>query len=612
MQKKMHVRGGFARRSAVAPELLERRSLLSASLAGQPDLAPYQPAGWSGSIVVSTVRDTHFDSVVITPSDELFIDLAVQNLGDVASGAFSVEVRVDGNLLPSTPASTSLNPINPSGAFFAVNDLVQEPLAAGEHTISVTIDPLNAVTESDETNNVFSKTFTVGQNINQPPTIASLSVNPDPVSVGQPVTLTANDVADPEGGILNVQFFRESNGLLGLQTGEGGDLLLSTDFFGPYSAEVQTTGLPVGDYTYYARATDVQGLLSQAVSAISAVRPGAISATPAAPDLLAESDTGGSDSDNLTRLDNGSAAEALNFSVGGTVPGAVVQLFVGGVQIGQATATSATTVITTNGSVKLAEGMNEIFAAQTEPGKTRSGPSSGARITIDTVAPQVVGLEVAGRTWSNNFVNFLETSGVGAGHGFSVPFMLDVVTILPWTNLDRITFTLNEPADTAAQGDDLAVTGLAVPQYDVSPAATTDGASLTYTLARTLPAERARLLFSGADLAGNSVADGEGGAFNYVLDVLPADVNQSGGAVGATDVVLTRNRIGRSIASPGSGATAYSAFNDVNGDGIINASDLVLVRNRVGTTQPSAPAGLFSFRPVRLSLELFKEREAGE
>lgn len=66
--------------------------------------------------------------------------------------------------------------------------------------------------------------------------------------------------------------------------------------------------------------------------------------------------------------------------------------------------------------------------------------------------------------------------------------------------------------------------------------------------------------------------------------MLPGD--RTGGAVNAADLVLTRNRIGRSTANPGSGAGACTVFNDVNGDGTINASDLVLVRNRVGTGLP--------------------------
>src|SRR5262245_21574585 len=50
--------------------------------------------------------------------------------------------------------------------------------------------------------------------------------------------------------------------------------------------------------------------------------------TPAvgAPDLVATSDTGVSNTDNLTKLDNSSSLQALQFVVGDTIAGATVTL----------------------------------------------------------------------------------------------------------------------------------------------------------------------------------------------------------------------------------------------------------------------------------------------
>ena len=99
---------------------------------------------------------------------------------------------------------------------------------------------------------------------NQPPTISSLSDSPDPAAPGATITLTANGVADPGGSVAKVGFYRESNGVAGLQTGSGGDTLVATDSSsaGGYTATLSTAGLSARTYTYYALATDNTGATS--------------------------------------------------------------------------------------------------------------------------------------------------------------------------------------------------------------------------------------------------------------------------------------------------------------------------------------------------------------
>ena len=71
--------------------------------------------------------------------------------------------------------------------------------------------------------------------------------------------------------------------------------------------------------------------------------------------LLAASDTGSSNSDSGTKLNN-TPGNTLQFEVSGTVAGAAVQVFADSVLIGQAVATGATTVVTTNGNSTIADG----------------------------------------------------------------------------------------------------------------------------------------------------------------------------------------------------------------------------------------------------------------
>ncbi|HEV2295739.1 MAG TPA: Ig-like domain-containing protein, partial [Tepidisphaeraceae bacterium] len=113
----------------------------------------------------------------------------------------------------------------------------------------------------------------------------------------------------------------------------------------------------------------------------------AISETPAAPDLVAAYDTGSSNADKITNLDNSSAGKRLQFLVGNTVAGATVTVYADGIAIGAATAAAGTTTVTTNGTTDLLDGTRSITARQQEPDKAPSAASPALGVIIDTVAP---------------------------------------------------------------------------------------------------------------------------------------------------------------------------------------------------------------------------------
>lgn len=102
------------------------------------------------------------------------------------------------------------------------------------------------------------------------PTVGTLTDSPDPVSSSGTLTLNLSSATDSDG-IANVKFYREANGIPGLQT-ELGDVLVGTDTTGPYSVTIPTTGLD-GTYTYYARATDIWGAVSSTASTTNTVIP---------------------------------------------------------------------------------------------------------------------------------------------------------------------------------------------------------------------------------------------------------------------------------------------------------------------------------------------------
>jgi hypothetical protein len=185
---------------------------------------------------------------------------------------------------------------------------------------------------------------------------------------------------------------------------------------------------------------------------------------PASVDLLDVSDTGGSSTDDITRMDNSSALQSLQFTVAGTSPGATVTLYADGNLIGSAVASTSSTVVTTSGSTALAPGARSFTARQTVSGAPESGDSAALAVTIDTAAPVVDVVDVSPDP---------RTSGVGsialafsrpiAGFdladlsltrdGVSVP--LGSATL---TTSDNVNFTLGDLTSTTSVSGDYVLT----------------------------------------------------------------------------------------------------------------------------------------------------------
>ncbi len=244
------------------------------------------------------------------------------------------------------------------------------------------------------------------------------------------------------------------------------------------------------------------------------------------------------------------------------------------------------------------------------------------RVT-DADLPVVTGVFVNGSAWTSSFRDFLASSGQGdATHGYRLDAS-NHADELPWTNLNQVSVRFSEGVNVTA--DDLVLRGVRVAEY--AGLAMTYNPS-TFTATWTLPAGATfaadkLLLDLNADAGGVSDANGNaldgewtnpaagvaggadtfpsgngtaGGDFRFQLNVLPGDVNRSGGSVLGSDVTLTRNA---QNSTPGAPNSLYTIFKDVNGSGSILGSDVTLVRNRQGTSlppaEPAAPVGDASF-----------------
>ena len=122
-----------------------------------PNLTPYQPSGWSGKIVTSKVTGTNTDDT-LTTSDTVYVDWAVINNGSAATGArFYAALYLDGTLKTSWYTDPPLN-VN---AYAYVLDYSLGTLAAGSHTLRIVADSTGTISESNESDNEYTKTFSV-------------------------------------------------------------------------------------------------------------------------------------------------------------------------------------------------------------------------------------------------------------------------------------------------------------------------------------------------------------------------------------------------------------------------------------------------------------------
>lgn len=213
------------------------------------------------------------------------------------------------------------------------------------------------------------------------PTVGTL-VAPFNVASGSGFNLTLSNASD-DSAVGSVSFYRESNGIPGLQaTGTATpDTLIVSNSGGSNLTATVPAGLAAGNYTFYARAADNFGALSAVASTTVTISTVAAPVTPSTPALLASQDTGDSNGDGITRLN------VLTFT-GTTSPNAAVTLYRdGSTAIGTGIADAAGNYSVTTSA--LADGTFAVTAVASSAGGT-SAPSGGRTISVDTVAPAVV------------------------------------------------------------------------------------------------------------------------------------------------------------------------------------------------------------------------------
>ena len=245
-------------------------------------------------------------------------------------------------------------------------------LKALANTGSATI----TVTVTDSNGNTFQRTFTANaaaDTANGAPFLNDITV--PAIAPGQTVNIQLSS-QDAEGqpvfyeaakrGSVDYQFnVNSTTGALSVTA--------PTNFTGNFELAVSVRAADQNSPTTQDK-FDTQTLKFNVTAAIAA---------PTAVDLVAASDAGTSDSDNITNL------ASMQFTVTGTTVGATVNLKVGDQVVGTAVATGATTTITTNLVSQLGNGTRSIVATQTLNGQT-SVASPALSVVYDSVAPTAI------------------------------------------------------------------------------------------------------------------------------------------------------------------------------------------------------------------------------
>lgn len=179
----------------------------AAATAAKPNLTPYMPTGWSDKIVVSNVTGTTSDSSPLRSSDSLFLDWAVQNGSSTnITSTFQTELYVDGVL------KTSWNvPSLAATGYASLKDFSLGNLSAGSHVIKIKVDAASAITETDETDNEFTKTITIAAVADtSAPTLTIANPSTDGASYSS-AALAVNGTATDDTGVSSV-FVRLNGG----------------------------------------------------------------------------------------------------------------------------------------------------------------------------------------------------------------------------------------------------------------------------------------------------------------------------------------------------------------------------------------------------------------
>jgi hypothetical protein len=227
--------------------------------------------------------------------------------------------------------------------------------------------------------------------------------------------------------------------------------------------------------------------------------------------------------------------------------------------------------------------------------------------------PTVAAVNIGSTQWTQGFISFLESSGLGVG-GYAIPVgSSNQLKSLPWKNINQIHITFSE--DVNVKSSDLCVSGVNTACYAFSAFTyNSNTCTATWTLAAPIVKDKLMLdldadgmspvtsvstgdVLDGAWTNGSSAynsGNGTGGAdFEFRLNVATGDVNQNG-SVNSIDKIYVVLTLGCNA-----GDAEYSIFCDIDGSATIRNEDKYIVTQFLGQGLPAGnPVGMSDDAPT--------------
>ena len=207
----------------------------------------------------------------------------------------------------------------------------------------------------------------------------------------------------------------EPNSTVTLYDTDGSTVLGTTTATGG-NWSITSSALSAGSHILTVKATDAAGNESAASSGLSVTIDTTAPAKPAAPDLATVSDTGSSNSDNLTNATslvfNGTAEDGSTVSLSSSVNNA----------LGTATATGSSWSLTT--AAVTSEGAHNITLTATDLAGNISVASDPLAITVDKTAPAIGGVAFDQASVTNANQTALSFTMIGAEVGANAQYSI--------------------------------------------------------------------------------------------------------------------------------------------------------------------------------------------
>ena len=224
-------------------------------------------------------------------------------------------------------------------------------------------------------------------------------------------------------------------------------------------------------------------------------------------------------------------------------------------------------------------------------------------VTQDTIPPRILDVIAGSSQWTTGFIDAVDGAGVGTGNklGLSLPGASQLKN-LPQNNINKLYVKFSENVSASFSSAKVSLIGTNLADYMATATVVygvdgADIATITFSSPIANDALRLSILDTLTDAAGNrldgewtdgsSASSGNGnstGQFNFRIDVLPGDVNDSNG-VNSTDLLATHGMNGTV------NSKIADAYFDINGNGSVNSTDLLLAYSLNGSVLPAAPGG---------------------